>query len=71
MIISGIEKGLGATYEARRIIDNRLVYGIAVIKIDEEKSYLIQRFETDDFTDGTPALAYYVPVTTYSIKEIS
>lgn len=26
---------------------------------------------TDDFTDGTPALAYYVPVTTYSIKEIS
>lgn len=67
MIISGIEKELGATYEARRIVDNELVYGIAVIKVDEEKSYLIQRFETDDSTDGTPALAYYIPVITYSI----
>ena len=67
MIISGLEKELGATYEARRIIDNELVYGIAVIKVNEEKSYLIQRFETDDYTDGTPALAYYIPVKTYSV----
>lgn len=67
MIISGIEKELGATYEARRIVDNELVYGIAIIKVNEEKSYLIQRFETDDFTDGTPALAYYIPVRTDSV----
>ena len=67
MIISGLEKELGATYEARRIADNELVYGIAVIKVDDNKSYLIQRFETDDSTDGTPALAYYIPVKTYSV----
>ena len=34
MIISGIEKELGATYEARRIVDNELVYGIAIIKVN-------------------------------------
>lgn len=70
MIISGLEKELGATYEARRIVDNELVYGIAVIKVDDEKSYLIQRFETDDSTDGTPALAYYISVQTKSVSFI-
>lgn len=70
MVIQGMEKELGAIYEARRIEDNSKVYGIAIIKVDEEKSYLIQRFETDDFTDGVPALAYYVPVTTSSVKFI-
>ena len=29
MIISGLEKELGATYEARRIMDDEVVYGIA------------------------------------------
>lgn len=67
MIVLGLEKELGATYEARRIVDNELVYGIAVIKVDDEKSYLIQRFETDDSTDGTPALAYYIPIITCSV----
>ena len=67
MIISGLEKELGATYEARRIMDDEVVYGIAVIKVNDEKSYLIQRFETDDMTDGTPALAYYIPVKTHSV----
>jgi len=68
MVISGIEKELGAIYEAQRIENNELVYGIAVVKVDDEKSYLIQRFETDDFTDGTPALAYYICVKTDSVN---
>lgn len=68
MVIQGIEKELGAVYEARRIVDDSLVYGISVIKVDEEKCYLIRRFETDDFTDGVPALAYYAAVKTSSIR---
>lgn len=68
MVISGLEKELGAIFEARRIEDDSLVYGIAVIKVDCEKSYLIQRFETNDSVDGAPALAYYVAVKTSSIR---
>lgn len=70
MIISGIEKELGAIYEAKRIENDELVYGIAVIKIDDNKSYLIQRFETNDSVDCAPALAYYIPVKTKSITFI-
>lgn len=67
MIISGIEKGLGAVYEAKRLENNQLVYGIAIIKVDNDKSYLIQRFETNDFVDGAPAQAYFIAVKTNSI----
>ena len=44
MVISGIEKELGAIFEAKRIEDDNLVYGISIIKVDSNKSYLIQRF---------------------------
>lgn len=67
MQIFGLEKGLGARYEAKKIEDNELVYGLAVIKVDDEKSYLIRLFETNDFTDGAPALAHYVAVKTNSV----
>lgn len=67
MNIYGIERGLGASYRARKICDNEEVYGIGIIKVDDEKSYLIQQFSTNDFTDGAPALAYYVAVQTDSI----
>lgn len=67
MNIYGIERGLGASYGARKIDDNEEVYGIGIIKVDDEKSYLIQKFLTNDFTDGSPALAYYVAVQTDSI----
>lgn len=70
MKIFGLEKGLGAKYEAKRIEDDELVYGLAVIKVDDEKSYLIRLFETDDFTDGVPALAHYVAVKTNSVTPI-
>lgn len=67
MKIYGIEQDFGASYGAKRIFDNEEIYGIAIIKVDDEKSYLIQRFETNDFTDGAPALAYYTAVQTESI----
>lgn len=67
MNISGIEKGLGASYGAKRIDDNEEVYGIGVIKKDDEISYLIQLFQTNDLTDGAPAAAYYISVVTDSI----
>ena len=65
-----MQKELGAIYEARKIVDNEVVYGISIIKVDDEKAYLIQRFEIDDMTDGVPALAYYVPVQTKSVSLI-
>lgn len=67
MNIYGIEQGLGASYGARKIDDNEEVYGIGIIKVDNEKSYLIQQFSTNDSTDGAPALAYYIAVQTDSI----
>lgn len=67
MNIYGTERGLGASYGARRIENNEKVYGIGIIKVDDKKSYLIQQFSTNDFTDGAPALAYYVAVQTDSI----
>lgn len=67
MNIYGIELGLGASYGAKRLCDEEEVYGIGIIKVDDEKSYLIQRFSTNDFTDGAPAQAYYVSVKTDSI----
>lgn len=70
MQIYGLEKGLGAKDEAKRIEDNEVVYGLAAIEVDDEKSYLIRLFETDDFTDGVPALAHYVAVWTSSVTEI-
>jgi len=68
MVIQGVEKELGAVFEAKRIEDNELVYGIATIKVDSKKSYLIQRFETNDSVDCCPAFAYYVAVETSSIR---
>ncbi len=68
MDIYGSEKGLGASYRAISICDKEEVYGIGIVKVDDTKSYLIQQFSTDDFTDGTPALAYYVAVYTDSIS---
>lgn len=70
MQIYGLEKGLGAKYEAKRIEDNEVVYGLAAIEVDDEKSYLIRLFETDDFTDGVLALAHYVAVWTNSISKL-
>lgn len=70
MVISGIEKELGAIFEAKRIEDDNLVYGISIIKVDSNKSYLIQRFETNDSVDCSPGLAYYATVKTSSIKLI-
>ena len=67
MVISGLEKELGATYQAKRIEDDQVVFGIGVIKVDEEKTYLIQMFQTNDSVDGSPAFAYYIPVKTNSI----
>lgn len=67
MNIYGIERGLGASYGAKSISDDKVVYGIGVIKVDDEKSYLIQQFLTDDLTDGAPAQAYYVAVQTESV----
>ncbi len=67
MNIYGFEQELGASYGAERLCDNEDVYGIGIIKVDDEKSYLIQCFSTDDFTDGAPARAYYVVVKTDSI----
>ncbi len=71
MDISGIEKGLGASYGARRVDNDQEVYGIGVIKKDNEISYLIQLFQTNDFTDGAPALAHYTSVFTDSIFILS
>ncbi len=71
MNIYGIERGQGASYGAKRIDVNEEVYGIGVIKVDDEKSYLIQRFSTNDFTDGAPALSNYVTVRTDSIFLLS
>lgn len=70
MTIYGTEKCLGAMYEAKRIENDEVVYGLGAIKVDDEKSYLIQMFETDDFTDGVPARAYYVAVRTDSISKL-
>lgn len=67
MTIFGSEKCLGAKYEAKRIENDEVVYGLAAIEVDDEKSYLIQMFETDDFTDGVLARAHYVAVRTNTI----
>lgn len=69
MVISGTEKELGATYQAKRIENDEVVYGIGIVNDvdDKNKSYLIQLFETNDFTDGAPAMAYYIAVKTDSI----
>jgi len=67
MTISGLFIELGATYEAKRIENDETVYGIGVIKVDEEKSFLIQSFETNDFVDCAPAMAYYIPVKSNTI----
>lgn len=71
MIIYGLEPGLGASYAGRRIVDNEEVYGIGVVKIDEEKSYLIQQLRTNDGVDGAPAFADYVAVQTDSLYILS
>ena len=39
--IYGFEQELGASYGAKRLCDNEDVYGIGIIKVDDEKSYLI------------------------------
>ncbi len=70
MTIYGSEKCLGAKYEAKRIENDEVVYGLAAIEVDDEKSYLIQMFVTDDFIDGVPARAHYVAVRTASITPI-
>lgn len=67
MEIIGTEKELGATYQAKRIDDGEIVFGIAVVKVDDKMSYLIQSFETNELVDGAPAMAYYIAVTTDSI----
>lgn len=67
MNIYGFEQELGASYGAKRLCDNEDVYGIGIIKVDDEKSYLIQCFSTDDFTDGAPSILcccknrFYIP----------
>lgn len=71
MVIFGLEPGLGASYAGKRIENDQNVYGIGVIKVDEEKSYLIQQFNTNDGVDDAPALAYYVAVQTDSIRMLS
>ena len=70
MLIQGLEKELGATYQANRIENDEITYGIAVIVADEEKSFLIQRFETNDLVDNAPGIAYYVAVKTESVSLI-
>ncbi len=67
MVIFGLEQGLGASYAGRRIENDEEVYGIGIIKVDEEKSFLIQQFNTNDGVDDAPALAYYVAVKTDSL----
>lgn len=71
MVIFGLEPGLGASYAGKRVENDEKVYGIGVIKVDEEKSYLIQQFNTNDGVDDAPALAYYVAVQTDSIYMLS
>lgn len=71
MVIFGLEPGLGASYGGKRIENNEDVYGIGVIKVDEEKSFLIQQFCTNDGVDDAPALSYYVAVQTSSIYMLS
>lgn len=71
MIIFGLEPGLGASYAGRRIVDDEEVYGIGVVKVDEEKSYLIQQLRTNDDVDGAPAFADYVAVQTDSLYILS
>lgn len=70
MVIQGLEKELGAIYQANRIENSEIAYGIAVIVADEEKSFLIQRFETNDSVDNAPGMAYYVAVKTKSVSTI-
>lgn len=41
MNIYGFEQELGASYGAKRLCDNEDVYGIGIIEVDDEKSYLI------------------------------
>ncbi|MDE6292655.1 MAG: hypothetical protein K2L98_03125, partial [Bacilli bacterium] len=62
MVIFGLEPSLGASYGGKRIENDEEVYGIGIIKVDEEKSFLIQQFNTNDGVDDAPALAYYVGV---------
>ncbi|MBE6146836.1 MAG: hypothetical protein E7168_00720 [Firmicutes bacterium] len=47
--------------------DNQVVFGVGVIKVDDEKSYLIQLFQTNDSVDSSLAMAYYSVVKTNSI----
>lgn len=70
MIFQGFEKELGAIYQANRIENDEIAYGIAVIVADKEKSFLIQRFETNDSVDDAPGIAYYVGVKTESVSLI-
>ncbi|MDE6142229.1 MAG: hypothetical protein K2G03_06460 [Bacilli bacterium] len=71
MVVFGLEPGLGASYSGNRIENDEKVYGIGVIKVDEEKSFLIQQFCTNDGVDDAPALSYYVAVQTSSIHILS
>lgn len=71
MVIFGLEPGLGASYAGKRIENDEEVYGIGVIKVNEEKCYLIQQFCTNDGVDDAPALSYYVAVKTDSIRMLS
>lgn len=60
-----------SSLKANRIENDEIVYRIGVIYIDEDISYLVQLFETNDFTDGAPGMAYYIPVKTDSVERIN
>ena len=68
MVITETEKELGACVGGMSVDSDEMVYGVGVVKKDAEISYLIRRFETNDFTDGAPAMAYYLPVRTNTIE---
>lgn len=58
-------------YSGKRICDNEIVYGMAVIPIDESKALLVDRVEENTMTDGAPCLCYYVAVVPDSVTNIT
>ena len=68
------EKGVLPTdkelYCGKRIYDNETVYGMAVIPVDENRAFLVDRVEENTMTDGAPCLCYYEAVLPNTVKKL-
>lgn len=57
-------------YRGRRIMDNEWTYGMAVLPIDERRSFIVHRVEENTFVDGAPCMCWYDTVIPSTVEQV-